>query len=148
MPQLDVATYSSQLFWLFVSFGILWLGLWQLLPSMGRVFASRKARIQSLVAKARTLEQQAEDILALQASHVERERRKVKKNVEEALVATHEEIRQERHALAEASAAELHKAAKDLEKKMAAQLRDIEPLTQKMATSLWQKAHQAYQRQT
>jgi F-type H+-transporting ATPase subunit b len=61
MPQLDVSTYPGQLFWLFVSFFLLWfvLHVW-LVPRFSRIFEKRRKHIEQLLAKASTLQTHAE----------------------------------------------------------------------------------------
>ena len=60
LPQLDVATYPSQLFWLVVSFVALYLLLSKVaLPRVGEVLESRQERIDNDLAKAQQLRDEA-----------------------------------------------------------------------------------------
>lgn len=48
MPQFDVSTFPSQIFWLVVSFALLYVLMsWLVLPRIGRTIEAREAKIQS-----------------------------------------------------------------------------------------------------
>ena len=64
MPQLDAATFLPQLFWLAVSFGVLYLILSRVaLPRIGEVLEERRARIDADLARADDLRRKAEAAL-------------------------------------------------------------------------------------
>ena len=64
MPQLDAATFLPQLFWLAVSFGVLYLILSRVaLPRIGEVLEERRARIDADLARADDLRREAEAAL-------------------------------------------------------------------------------------
>ncbi len=61
MPQLDPTWFASQLFWLFVTFSILYLLLSRLaLPPLQHIITSRKATIDNDLSVAQELKQKAE----------------------------------------------------------------------------------------
>ncbi len=65
MPQLDFTTYASQIFWLFVTFGLLyWLVVKKVLPSVGGTIEHRRARIADDLDEARRLREASEKALA------------------------------------------------------------------------------------
>ena len=65
MPQLDVATYASQLFWLAVTFIVLLLLMSKLgLPRVRSVIEARRKRIDDDLARAEELKNQAEAAMA------------------------------------------------------------------------------------
>ncbi len=65
MPQLDSATYASQLFWLVVTFAVLYFVMArQALPRISEVLEERQTRIASDLAKAEQLKLQAEGAMA------------------------------------------------------------------------------------
>ena len=65
MPQLDVSTYSSQIFWLVVTFVVLYFLLWKVaLPKVGEVLSQRASKVEQDLTSASNLKQEAEQILA------------------------------------------------------------------------------------
>jgi F-type H+-transporting ATPase subunit b len=61
LPQLDFATYSSQLFWLVVTFALLLIVMWRVVaPRIGGGLADRKNRIASELERAQTDRGEAE----------------------------------------------------------------------------------------
>lgn len=63
MPQLDVSTYPSQLFWLGVTFALLWgfLHVW-IVPRFMQIFAKRQAHLDKLLDKATVLQTHADNL--------------------------------------------------------------------------------------
>lgn len=62
MPQLDPSTFPSQLFWLCISFGILWIGLKFLLPDLAAIIKKRRRYMLSHLQKARDIQKLSEKI--------------------------------------------------------------------------------------
>ncbi len=63
MPQLDVSTFLSQLFWLALSFGFLYLLLSKVcIPSIEKIFIMRDAKISNSLAAAHRAKEEAEKI--------------------------------------------------------------------------------------
>jgi F-type H+-transporting ATPase subunit b len=61
MPQLDFATYASQIFWLAVTFGLLYLIMARsALPTVREVLQNRQSRITDDLRKAEKLKNEAE----------------------------------------------------------------------------------------
>ena len=64
MPQLDMTTYGTQLFWLVVPFVVLLILLWSFaLPRIGRVLEQRQRQITDDLEQAEKLKQEAEDAI-------------------------------------------------------------------------------------
>lgn len=64
MPQFDISTFSSQLFWLVICWGILFIYLWKfLVPRMTAKLSDREHKIKSILADAANFESQAESML-------------------------------------------------------------------------------------
>ncbi len=62
MPQFDVATYSSQIFWVLLSFVTLWIGIVVLIsPRLERRLRQREEKIQRAVVKAEKLDHQLQE---------------------------------------------------------------------------------------
>jgi F-type H+-transporting ATPase subunit b len=65
LPQMDTGTFPSQIFWLIVTFGLLFLVLWRItLPMIEGVIGERRNRIEGDLGAAEKLRQQAADALA------------------------------------------------------------------------------------
>ena len=65
MPQLDPAVWPTQLFWLAITFGILYLVIWRLaLPRIADVLEARQRKLDDDLKKAAALKDEAEAIMA------------------------------------------------------------------------------------
>lgn len=65
LPQLDVTWYPAQLFWLVVTFGLLFIFFWRVtLPMIEGILRERRNRIEGDLSTAEKLRQQAADALA------------------------------------------------------------------------------------
>jgi F-type H+-transporting ATPase subunit b len=65
MPQFDPATFSPQLFWLLVSFGVLFVAMWRYaLPRLSGILEARQNRIDHDLEKAAALKEDADKVLA------------------------------------------------------------------------------------
>jgi F-type H+-transporting ATPase subunit b len=63
MPQLDVSVFFSQLFWLFITFGLVLLVLKKIyLPTFSRIFGERESRISGSIRNAEQAKLEAERI--------------------------------------------------------------------------------------
>ncbi|MEE9209640.1 MAG: F0F1 ATP synthase subunit B' [Kiloniellales bacterium] len=65
MPQFDPSTFLPQLFWLVVSFAVLFVAMWRYaLPRLSDILEARQERIDSDLEKASTIKQEADLVLA------------------------------------------------------------------------------------
>lgn len=65
MPQFDPSTFSTQLFWLFVTFSVLLIVTWKTaLPRITEVRNARQDRVDGDIEKAENLKSEAESVLA------------------------------------------------------------------------------------
>lgn len=73
MPQFDPSTYASQLLWLLIAFGALFLIVWKVaLPRISDVRDARQRRVEDDLKKAEALRSEAESVLsALQKSRAD-----------------------------------------------------------------------------
>ncbi|WP_016917320.1 F0F1 ATP synthase subunit B family protein [Rickettsia honei] len=56
MPQFDIATYYSQIFWLIVTFGLLYIFVYKfIIPKAEEIFNNRQTNIQDNITQADTL---------------------------------------------------------------------------------------------
>ncbi len=64
MPQFEISTFSSQLFWFFVCWGIVFVYLWKILvPRMSAKLSDRERKIKSILAEATSFDLQTETML-------------------------------------------------------------------------------------
>ena len=63
MPQFDIATYYSQIFWLIVTFGLLYIFVYKFItPKAEEIFNNRQTNIQDNITQADTLTQEIEKL--------------------------------------------------------------------------------------
>jgi F-type H+-transporting ATPase subunit b len=71
LPQMQSDTFPSQIFWLVVTFGLLFLILWKItLPMIEGIIGERRNRIEGDLATAEKLRQQASESLAAYESEL------------------------------------------------------------------------------
>ncbi len=71
LPQMDVATYPSQLFWLVLTFGLLFIVLWRVtLPKIAGVISDRRSRIEGDFATADKAQKAASEALKSYEAHL------------------------------------------------------------------------------
>jgi len=64
MPQLDIATYSAQIAWLVITFGVLFLIMWRVaVPKISDTLESRQKRIDDYLNKAGDFKRDAESAI-------------------------------------------------------------------------------------
>lgn len=65
LPQLDIALFPPQLFWLAVSFALLLILMWKVgLPNVGGVVAAREAKIEGDLEQAQRFKEDADALIA------------------------------------------------------------------------------------
>jgi F-type H+-transporting ATPase subunit b len=65
MPQFDPTTFSPQLFWLLVTFAVLFVAMWRYaLPRISNILEDRQTRIDNDLKKATTVKGEADEVLA------------------------------------------------------------------------------------
>ena len=112
MPQLDPSLFPTQLFWLFVSFLVLFLIAWKAaLPRIADVLNARQNRIDGDLERAQALKTEAEEVLAA---------------YERALADASADAQEIHRALAQTLAAERTKRQEELSRRLSAQAREAE----------------------
>ena len=95
MPQLDVTTYSTQIFWLLLCFGVLFLiAKIFIMPNMNEVFANRLRHINSLLEEADKLTEEAKKIDAETTDFIENVKVDIALNEEKKMREFNEKIQQ------------------------------------------------------
>lgn len=112
MPQLDISTYASQLFWLVVCFGVLYVLLSRLaLPRIATALEERRDRIADELDQAAQLKSQSEEVLAAYEALLAESREHAHVLAQE----TRHKLQQEADAQRQKLDAELHEKVADAE---------------------------------
>ncbi len=121
MPQLDFTVYLSQLVWLFITFGVLYITMAKIaLPRIGEVIEERRDRIAKDLDSAQSLRSETDEAIA---------------SYEKAL----KDARNEAHEIAQSTrdklTAKTEKKRNQVEEKLAAKLEDAEAQIVKMTNA-------------
>jgi len=117
MPQLDVTTYASQLFWLLVTFVPFYLVVYKIaLPRISEVLEARQDKIDDDLKKATARKEEAEAVLA----EYEKLQADSRAKAQEALRQVQEEMKAEAQRSAEALGQKLAAEAVEAEKRVQA----------------------------
>lgn len=109
MPQFEVGTFPSQIFWLVVSFTALYLLLARtVLPKISEILAARQRKIDDDLERASDLEQQAKEVLAEYEATMEEAKAEAQALIKQAVDEMNAEAEKEHQALAD-------KLSKDLQ---------------------------------
>ncbi len=93
MPQFDMTTAPSQIFWFLVVFGLLYLVFVKVvLPKMGGVIEARQNKIEGDLARAEALKKEAEEAVATYEQALAKARGEASSILHEAADATRKEI--------------------------------------------------------
>lgn len=115
MPQLDPTYFATQLFWLAVCFGVLYLLMWKVaLPRIGEILTERQERIDDDLQKAEKLRNDAAEVLATYERIVAEGRDKAQAVVRDAADRLAKESAERHAALTET----LKKRAEDAERRI------------------------------
>lgn len=116
MPQLDPATYASQVFWLVVSFVVLALILWRIaLPRISNTLENRQQRIDSDIARAEEIAAEADGVLSAYEEELAKARSNAQEELHKAAEAIMAEAEQHNTALTEKLAADSDAAHQRIE---------------------------------
>lgn len=93
MPQLDFSTYSSQIFWLVISFAVLFILMWKVaIPRVGTVLEAREQKIRADLERAEQLSAEiAETEVAVEKALAEArsEAQEIMRKAQEKVLADH-----------------------------------------------------------
>ena len=121
MPQLDPSSYASQVFWLVVTFVILYLLMWKVaLPRVSALLRERQERIDDDLEKASRIKAEAEEVLRAYDAAMADGRAKAQATLREAA----ERIAKEAEAAQTQAAARLDRETAEAEKRIAAAKRE------------------------
>jgi F-type H+-transporting ATPase subunit b len=137
MPQLDFRTFPPQLFWLAVSFFVLYLLMrWLALPRVGAVIAARRQRLDDDLARAATIRAQAEAAAAAYAETMAKARAEAQATIRESAERAAAEATARQQELAAALAQQLAAAERQIAAAKASALTEVRGIAVEVAASL------------
>ncbi|HHN73468.1 MAG TPA: ATP F0F1 synthase subunit B [Thermopetrobacter sp.] len=137
MPQFDVTTYPSQLFWLAITFGFFyWLMLTRIVPAIGGTIEARRRRIRDDLDAAERIRAQAEQALADYEAAIAEARRKAREMVAERRREIRAELEAERQRVETELAGKLAAAAERIEAARDEALREIDTAVGELAAEI------------
>ncbi len=137
MPQLDVNTYVSQLFWLAVTFGFLYvLVKTAILPKLGEVLENRQRRIADDLEMAERLQREAQDTLKDQEALLAGARAEAQELVRTEKEKVLAEVEAKRKELEEALARKIADAEKSLQESRRKAMQELEGTVGELAAEI------------
>jgi F-type H+-transporting ATPase subunit b len=134
MPQLDVSTFPTQIFWLAVSFVALYLLMaWVGLPRVSRAIAARRSRIEGDLEKAQQMKAEAEAVIAAYERRLAEARAEAQQTMKETTARLNAEAAERVRKVAEKLAAETHAAERRIEEAKAAALANLRDVAVEVA---------------
>ncbi len=115
LPQMDTTTFASQLFWLAVLFGVLYVVLSRVaLPKIGQVIEERRDRIADDLDKASQLKAETDKAIESYETALAEARARAHKMAQETRDAINEDVEQQKAALEEKLAGKLADAEQSI----------------------------------
>jgi F-type H+-transporting ATPase subunit b len=140
MPQLDVATFPSQLFWLAVTFIILYVLMkWLALPKVAAAIAARRNRLDDDLARAAQLKSEAEAVLAAYRKALAEARASAQAQVREINERLAAEAAERQRQVGEALARRIEEAEREIAAAKARALADLRGVAIDLAGSVAEK---------
>jgi F-type H+-transporting ATPase subunit b len=126
MPQLDVSTFPTQLFWLLISFVLLYLLMARLgLPRVGRILTQRRGRIDGDLEKAGQMKAEAEAVIAAYERALAEARAQAQQTLKETTERLNAQSAERQRQVAEKLAGETAAAERRIEAAKTAALADL-----------------------
>jgi F-type H+-transporting ATPase subunit b len=140
MPQLDFSTFLPQLFWLLVSFIVLYaLMKWLALPRVGAAIEARRARLDDDLGQAQALKAQAEAALAAYEKSLTEARAQAQATLRSTLARVGAEAAERQRQFAAALATETEAAEREIAAARARALSEIRGVAVDVARSVTEK---------
>jgi F-type H+-transporting ATPase subunit b len=134
MPQLDPATFASQVFWLVVSFAVLALILWRIaLPRISSTLESRQQRIDTDIARAEEIASEAEGVLSAYEDELAKARANAQEELHKAAEKVIAETEARNNALTETLAANYDAASQRIETAHAEAITNVSEMVEDIA---------------
>ena len=126
MPQLDVSTFPTQLFWLLISFVLLYLLMARLgLPRVGHILTQRRGRIDGDLEKAGQMKAEAEAVIAAYERALAEARAQAQQTLKETTERLNAQSAERQRQVAEKLAGETAAAERRIEAAKTAALADL-----------------------
>ena len=134
MPQLDLATFPSQLFWLAITFIVLYLVMVAVgLPRVGGIIAKRRGQITGDLDKAQRMKTEAEAVITAYEKALNEARTKAQQALRETAERLAAEAAEQQRKLAESLNAETAKAERRIADAKASALKGVRDLAADVA---------------
>jgi F-type H+-transporting ATPase subunit b len=140
MPQLDATTFIPQLFWLAVSFFVLYLLMWLVaLPRVGAAIASRRGRLDEDLARAAEIRTQAQAVLSAYEAGLMAARAQAHEMIRQTAERAAAEAAERQHHLAEALSEQIKAAERQILAAKAQAFSEIRGIAIDVARSVTEK---------
>ena len=140
MPQLDVSTYATQVFWLAITFSTLFIIMWKVaIPKIISVLEARQDKIDTNLNRAETLKKEAEAAMTAYEASLTEARAKAAATITEATVKIAELTHDSETELAQKLSKKLENSEKAIEKAKNEALKDMRAIAVEVAQSASEK---------
>ena len=140
LPQFDPSTFPTQIFWLLVMFGVMYLFFARkTLPEISNVIEKRTEHIQNDLTSAENLRKEAEETQAAYEKKLDEARSKASKYYADAEKQIKENMEKELEAFQKRSSSEIARVEKDLEKSKDKVMADMDTLAAEIARDVAEK---------
>jgi F-type H+-transporting ATPase subunit b len=140
MPQLNVATFTPQVFWLFVTFFVLFVLMqWVAAPRVGAILARRRRTLEDDLSRASELKAQAEAVLAAYEKTLASARGEAQATMRETTERLAAEAAQRQRELAQTLTAKIEEAERRIAAAKDAALGDVRGIAVDVARALGEK---------
>lgn len=143
MPQLDITTYTSQLFWLFITFSFMYVLLVKFaLPNIRELLQARQDRISKDFEKSEKATLEAEAVRQEYTKALEKTHSEALQLIQKSLDSAKADIHSRQQALEERLNNKIAQAEHDLEKQTLLFRQDLEELSLELSQTLLEKLAQ------
>lgn len=140
MPQLDIGTYASQLFWLFTCFGLLYIFMSRVsVPLIGAVLEKRQLHIESTLRRGLELEAKAENLRVEFEQVLAESRQQAHQMLVSSIHDIGISIAQQKKESSEAMVARIQSAQSEISKQKDASLKELKDAAAMIAGDILQK---------
>jgi F-type H+-transporting ATPase subunit b len=140
MPQLDVATFPTQVFWLAISFFALYLLMsWLGLPRIRRIIDARRQRVAGDLERAGQMKSEAEAVIAAYEKSLAEARAEAQRTLKETAERLNAEAAERLRGVAQKLAGETAAAEKRIAEAKAAALRNVRTVAVDVARAATEK---------